>query len=169
MTRLTVVGIKVSTPSQDPVLILREEKGQQRALAVWVGLAEADAIAQAIDGNPGVRPRTHELLVQIIDALEAQVRAVVIDQVSDGVFHSYLKLTTEQGSEVRVPARTSDAVAVALWCDVPVVADERIINEHGIVLTDPEAEDSEVAGEQTQRDLARFAQFIDEVDPDDFA
>lgn len=153
MRELDVVGVRVEVPSNQPLVLLRERDGE-RFLPIWIGAVEAAAIAFAQDGEPTPRPLTHELMGQIIEALDDSLTSVLIDNVEDGVF--YATLTFASGRTVS--ARPSDSIALALRTGTPIAAAESVLDEAGIVMsTDEEAE------------VEKFREFLAEVEPEDFA
>src|SRR5439155_5064228 len=101
---LTVVGVRVELPSNQPIVLLKETDGD-RYLPIWIGAVEATAIAFAQQGVVPARPLTHDLLKDVIEALGAELTAVTITDLRDGVYFAGLQFA----SGVRVTARPSDA------------------------------------------------------------
>lgn len=153
MRELDVVGVRVEMPTQQPLVLLRESEGA-RYLPIWIGAVEASAIAFAQQGEPTPRPLTHELLQRVVEALGDELEEVRITDVDDGVFFASLVF----GSGVVVDARPSDSIALALRCGARIVCAEDVLDEAGIASTS--AEDEQVE---------RFREFLDEVEPEDFA
>jgi bifunctional DNase/RNase len=106
---LDVLGVRVEMPTNHPIVLLRERDGD-RYLPIWIGAAEATAIAYAQQGIEPPRPLTHDLMKNIIDALGHRLTEVRIVELKDGVFHAALVIdgTTE------ISSRSSDAIALAL-------------------------------------------------------
>lgn len=144
--------MRVEAPSSQPVLLLRELHGK-RYLPIWIGAVEATAIAFAQQGVQPPRPLTHDLLRDVISGLGRNLVQVRIDKLEDGVF--YATLVFDQDGEVS--ARPSDAVALALRADAPIVVAEQVLAEAGI--EGPEEEEEEVE---------QFREFLDSVSPEDF-
>lgn len=153
MRELDVVGVRVEMPTQQPLVLLRESEGA-RYLPIWIGAVEASAIAFAQQGEPTPRPLTHELLQRVVEALGDELEEVRITDVDDGVFFASLVF----GSGAVVDARPSDSIALALRCGARIVCAEDVLDEAGIASTS--AEDEQVE---------RFREFLDEVEPEDFA
>src|SRR5438094_1162379 len=89
LTELTVVGVRVELPSQQPIVLLKEAVGD-RYLPIWIGAVEATAIAFAQQGIVTQRPMTHDLLRDLLDALDRPLRQVTINDLKDGVFYAAL-------------------------------------------------------------------------------
>lgn len=152
MRELEVIGVRIEMPSNQPLVLLREVEGD-RYLPIWIGAVEASAIAFAQQGEATPRPLTHELLQRIIEALEAQLTVVQIDDVSDGVFYATLVFS----SGATVSARPSDSIALALRVGARIEAAESVLDEAGMHL--PADEDEEIQ---------KFREFLEEVEPEDF-
>ena len=148
-------------PSNSPIVLLRESAGT-RFLPIWVGAVEATAIAYAQQGVTPPRPLTHDLMVDLLTALNAHVTQVQITSLEEGVFYAVVVLA----DGTQVSARPSDAVALALRLEVPIVGAEEVLDEAGIEMPDEEegAEDKPV--EEAQ--LREFREFLDQVSPEDF-
>ncbi len=143
-------------PSNTPIVLLRESDGE-RYLPIWVGAVEATAIAYAQQGVVPPRPLTHDLMRDLLAALDATVSQVRITALEDGVF--YAVIVFESGLEVQ--ARPSDAIALALRGDIPIVGAEAVLDEAGIEIPD-EAEPVE------EDQVEKFREFLDQVTPEDF-
>ena len=152
MNELSVVGVRVELPANQPIVLLKEAAGE-RYLPIWIGAVEATAIAFAQQGIVPPRPLTHDLLKDVITALGVQVEAVHITELTDGVF--FAELVFSNG--VRVSARPSDAIALAVRADVPIYSVEAVLDEAGIL----------IAYEQ-ESEVERFREFLDNISPDDF-
>lgn len=182
---MTVLGVRVELPGNQP-LVLLQDPGTGTVVPIWVGAPEASAIAMWQQDITPPRPMTHDLLVEVIAAAGATLDHVRISTVSEAVFHAELVL----GSGVRVDARASDAIACALRVGASVLCAAEVLHQAGI---DPEdvaeeddesgaggatddpgaAADPEAASGSTGRsrdaEVDQFRQFLDSVDPDDFA
>ncbi len=149
---LDVLGVRVEMPTNQPIVLLREREGD-RYLPIWVGAAEAAAIAYAQQGVIPPRPLTHDLLVDVIAALGHSLQEVRILELRDGVFHA--ALVFDDGTQVS--SRTSDGIALALRTGSPIRAGEELIDEAGIAVADDEDDEVE-----------RFRAFLDQVSAEDF-
>lgn len=163
MHQVTVVGVRVELPSNQPIVLLKEVDGE-RYLPIWIGAVEAAAIAAAQQGVLPPRPLTHDLLKNILDALSARLEAVHITELRESVF--YADLVFPRGR--RVSARPSDAIALAMRTGASIYADESVLQEAGIALPDDD-EDDAVAPAQAEVEVEKFREFLRDVSPEDFA
>ena len=147
-----VVGVRVEMPSNQPIVLLKEVDGI-RYLPIWVGAAEATAIAFAQQGLTPPRPLTHDLIKNIIDNLRTKVESVQVTHLTDGVFYS--KILLDKG--VEVSARPSDAIALALRTGSPIYGTEDVFNSAGIEIPD-----------QADDQVEAFREFLDQINPEDF-
>jgi bifunctional DNase/RNase len=152
VNELTVVGVRVELPSNQPIVLLREATGD-RYLPIWIGAVEATAIAFAQQGIVPARPLTHDLLKDVVDTLGAHLEAVHITELRDGVF--YADLIFDGGRSVS--ARPSDAIALAIRVGTPIYGEEAVLAEAGIAI--PDEQESEVE---------KFREFLDQISPEDF-
>lgn len=155
MHELSVVGVRLELPANQPIVLLKEISGE-RYLPILIGAVEATAIAFAQQGVTTARPMTHDLFRDVLLALETGVSRVVINDVQDGIFYATLVFA----NGVEVSARPSDAIALAMRMDVPLFSEESVLAEAGIeVPDDSEAQETEVE---------RFREFLDTISPEDF-
>jgi len=104
------------------------QDGAERVVPIFIGPVEAAAIARAERGVQPPRPLTHELLAQVLAATGASLRRVVIDDLRDGVFYATLELRIGAApASVWVDARPSDALALAVGRDVPILLGPRVV------------------------------------------
>ncbi|MBO3129386.1 bifunctional nuclease family protein [Dermatophilus congolensis] len=152
MRDLDVLGVRVETPTNQPIVLLREREGD-RYLPVWIGAAEAAAIAFAQQGVEPPRPLTHDLLRDVITGLGVLLNEVQIVKLEDKVF--YADLIFSNG--VRVSSRTSDAIALALRTESPIRVVDEVMDEAGVIVDDDRDDEVE-----------KFREFLDNVSPEDF-
>lgn len=164
---MELVGVRVDMPSNTPVLLLREQDGDRRNLAIMIGGPEAQAIAFALDGVETRRPMTHDLITTLIEDLGAHVDRIVISALRDDIFYADLVLSTGDDTTV-VSARPSDAMAIAVRIGTPVYAEEAVLAEVGYV-EDESGDDDEDDGRDPDEVVEEFREFIDQVNPEDFA
>lgn len=156
MSEMRVIGIRIEQPQNQPVLLLRESEGN-RYLPIWIGQAEATAIALEQQGVEPARPLTHDLIKNLLDAFGHTLREVRIVDLHEGTF--YADLVFEKN--IRVSARPSDSVAIALRVGVPVYVEEAVLAEAGLVM--PEEHEDE-----REDEVEKFKEFLESVSPDDF-
>ncbi|GAA1973869.1 bifunctional nuclease family protein [Nocardioides panacihumi] len=152
MREVDVMGVRVEMPSNQPLVLLREVTGE-RYLPIWIGAVEATAIAFAQQGVVPPRPLTHDLMKDVIGALDVELSEVQITEVRDGVFFANLVFST--GAEVS--ARPSDSIALALRTGTRIVCSEAVLDEAGLAV--PAEQEDEVE---------KFREFLDHVTPEDF-
>ncbi len=148
-----LVGVRVEMPTNSPIVLLRESEGQHRVLPIFIGPVEATAIAFAQNGVVTARPLTHDLLRDILTALKAPLRAVEITELKENVFYADLLI----GDNLRVSARPSDSIALALRVGAPIRCADQVLTEAGIVIPDEQEDEVE-----------KFREFLDQISPEDF-
>lgn len=162
MVEMELVGVRVELPSNSPIVLLRETTGERRLLPIFIGGPEATAIAFALENVAVPRPLTHDLLKNLLDELGAQVQRIVVTELRDSTFYAEIVMT-QAGETHVVSSRPSDAIALAVRIGSPIFAAEDVLEEAGYTGTDEE--DSEEPDEV----MEQFKEFIDKVNPEDFA
>ena len=168
MKRLDVLGVRVETPTNQPIVLLQEQGGD-RCLPIWIGAAEAAAIAYAQQGVEPPRPLTHDLMIDVLEALGRPLAEVRITELVDQVFHAELHFA----DGVVVQSRSSDAIALALRAEVPILGSEELLEAAGVPAPSPESDGEDGDDEDgpvpvTEDEVARFKAFLDQVSADDF-
>jgi uncharacterized protein len=184
MVEMTIDSIRVSMVNYQRVVILRE-KGTERYLPIWIGPAEADAIAVKLQGVSVPRPLTHDLLRTVIDTLGATVDSIVVSDLKNDTFFARIILNIN-GRQTEIDSRPSDAMALAVRVEVPIFAEEAVLDKASIMLDKetgkPMVEDGEIGGETNkERDskskkvseedvkkMSAFYDFINTLDLEDF-
>jgi hypothetical protein len=152
MRELDVVGVRVEMPSNNPLVLLREHGGD-RYLPVWIGVAEASAIAMAQQGLRPDRPLTHDLVIDLLQAFGRSLTEVRIVALRDGIF--FADLVFDGG--LVVGSRTSDAIALALRVGCRIVGADEVLESGGVAIPDEDEDEVE-----------KFRQFLDDISPEDF-
>jgi uncharacterized protein len=161
---MELVGVRVELPANQPIVLLKERSGT-RYLPIWIGAVEATAIAFALQGVETPRPLTHDLFVQVLRDLGAELRAVHVTDLRDGTFYAELHLEAG-GRTTTVSARPSDAIALASRLgDVPIFGAETVLDEAGLEIED---EDETAEGVDPEEEVRRFREFLDDIQPEDF-
>ena len=173
MVNMEVGGVRIEMPSNQPIVLLKEVDGS-RFLPIWVGAVEATAIAFAQQGMVAQRPLTHDLITNILEATDMTMTAVQVVQLKDGIFYAELHLRGESGTVLKISARPSDAIAIALRTKSNILADSDLLDEVGIDIPDrllDDGDDGASAGNGGGSDieLERFREFLDQINPEDFA
>ncbi|MDQ2655745.1 MAG: bifunctional nuclease family protein [Chloroflexota bacterium] len=177
MIETVVESIRVSLVTQHRVVILKEVDGE-RHLPIWIGSYEAEAIAMELQGVTASRPLPYDLMRGIIDDLGGAVERISVTDLSDDVFFARIILR-QNGREIEVDSRPSDAIALAVRAHVPIMVDEAVMEKAGVVLSGDDEGDIEPLSESTPPELERagdvdeerlsvFRDFINTLDLDDF-
>jgi uncharacterized protein len=156
MIELSLVGVRVELPSNQPIVLLKESSGD-RYLPIWIGAVEATAIAFALQGIETPRPMTHDLLRDILTESQIEVERIVISDLVDQTFYATIRMSSD-GRSVEVSSRPSDAIALAVRLATPIYASDEVLEQAGIELRDDE-----------ETEVEKFREFLDQVSPDDFA
>lgn len=187
MIEMQLGGLGFDPRNMSPIILLRDNE-ERNFLPIWIGMFEAAAIAMELQEFKPPRPMTHDLLVQIIDVLGAEVDRIIINEIKDDTFYSSIELlvpnldpenppskkksTTstitkeidEEGeinddvTVIRLDARPSDAIAIAVRTDAPIYVSEQVMLKAKMV-----------NAEKDQEETKKFQEFIDNINPDDFA
>lgn len=161
VVEMELVGVRVELPSDTPIALLRERGGDRRVLPIFIGAPEATAIAFALEEVQVPRPMTHDLLKNLLDDLGVSVESVVVTDLQEGTFYAEIELHARDGVH-RVSSRPSDAIALAARTGTPIFAEEAVLDQAAYAAPDDEPVEEEEVVEQ-------FKDFIDSVNPEDFA
>ena len=159
---MELVGVRMEVPSSSPIALLREVGGAQRLLPIFIGAPEANAIVFALEEVVTQRPLTHDLFREVLDDLGVSLETVTVTGLNGGVFIAELELNARDGVHT-ISSRPSDALALAARTGSPIYASEDVLAEAGYL-------DDEDEEEPPSEDVVeQFREFIDSVDPEDFA
>jgi hypothetical protein len=163
---MTLVGVRVEVPNNQPIVLLRENDGQ-RYLPIYIGSPEATAIVYALQGMDTPRPMTHDLFTSVLDELGARLSQVIITEMRDTTFYAEIEIVRGDGT-TRISSRPSDAIALAVRSDtpVPIYADEGVLEEAGVLF---DADDDDRLPEENEQLIEQFTEFVEQVRPEDFA
>ena len=179
MIEMVVDSIRVSLMNYQRVVILKE-KETSRYLPIWIGASEADAIAVKLQGTSVLRPLTHDLMQSVIDALGGKVNSIIVSDLQKDVFFAKIVINRD-GEQVEIDSRPSDAIALAVRAQVPIYAEEDVLNRGGVwldketgkpVTGDAEQpsnpEGKQVIDEEMKKKASAFYDYINKIDLDDF-
>ena len=179
MVEMTIDSIRVSLMNYQRVVILKE-KMAKRYLPIWIGPAEADAIRMKLQEVTPPRPLTHDLLHLVIDALGATVNSIIVSDLKNDTFFAKIILNVD-GGQMEIDSRPSDALALAVRAEVPIYAEETVLDKAGILLDKEtgkpllqEGEEGEAGGkdkkvsEEELKKMSAFYDFINTLDLEDF-
>ena len=162
MVEMHLSAVRVELPNNNPLLLLQETTGNRRTLPIYIGQAEAQAIAFAQQGVETPRPMTHDLMRDLLEELGATVECIVITELRDRTFFAEIRLIVG-GQRHSVSARPSDAVALAVRVEAAIYAEEELLDAEGIILP---ADDEEP--EEADELVSEFRDFIEGIKPEDF-
>jgi bifunctional DNase/RNase len=137
MVPVKVQKISFHPPSRSYAVILREINGE-RKLPVIVGPFEAQSIALALEAMETPRPLTHDLIGLLINEIDANLVAVRITNIEDGVFYASLDINGEMTGKRSIDSRPSDAIAVGLRMKAPIMISDELFEEAGLSETNYE-------------------------------
>lgn len=178
MIEMTIDSIRVSLMNYQRLVILKE-KVSDRYLPIWIGPAEAEAIAIKLQGVAVARPLTHDLLNSVISTLGAVVNSIIVNDLKEDTFYAKVVLDID-GRHVEIDSRPSDALALAVRTGVPIFADDSVLDKAGILLDSEQGKpifeegmeigDKEkgVTEEEMKKKMSAFYDFINTLDLDDF-
>jgi bifunctional DNase/RNase len=160
MLEVRVVHLGLDRSSNTPVVILQEKDGE-RVLPIWIGPSEASAIAMELAGVKFSRPLTHDLVKQVILGLGGQVTRVLITRVQKNTYYAEMEIHQDD-KVVRIDARPSDSIAVALRLGAPIFTQEELLGATSIDLVEP------APGESSALDSDSLKSYLEKLDPEDF-
>ena len=150
-----VSGIRLEEDSETPIMLLHEPK-TSKFLPIWIGSIEAVSIAYAQEGYVHPRPQTHDLLIDIIESLNASISEVSITDIKDKTYFAEITLSTMEGN-VTLSSRPSDAIALAIRSNSKISVNSELFNQNSIILIDDD-----------NQEIKDFVEFIDDISPEDF-
>ena len=154
--KVEVNSIRLEESSETPILLLLDPS-TQKVLPIWIGTIEAVSIAYAQEGILHDRPQTHDLLLNIVEALDASINEVNISNISDETYFADIILNSGNGL-VTLSARPSDAIALALRSNIPVTVNEKVFETNSIDLII-----------DSSNEIEEFKEFIKDIRPEDFS
>jgi len=173
MLEMSIDSIRVSVVNSQRVVILKQNDAE-RYLPIWIGSAEADAIAIKLQGITVPRPLTHDLFCSMIAALKAKVNFIVVSDLQNDTFYAKINISVD-GKDMEVDSRPSDAIAIAVRTEAPIYAEEEVLEKAGIIFDQetgkpiPSAQatgsgEKKEVSEEELRKLSAFTDFIDSLD-----
>ena len=176
MVEVVIDSIRVGLMSQNRVIILRETS-TERYLAIWIDAYMAEQITFALQEIEVARPMSHDLMKQILHALNARIIRVEVVELKNEVYYGNLVVETDNGHQINIDTRPSDALALAVRTNIPILVARSVMDEAGIVpeqdisseqeeIDPQESLDTETIEEGEDR-LSIFEDFLDQMDLDD--
>ena len=155
LIQMTVRGIALDPITNMPIIILKDVD-ERKALPIWVGIFEANAIALELEKVTTPRPMTHDLLKSVLDGLGVTVRQVIVNDLKDNTFFAVIELNSN-GSVINIDSRPSDAIALALRVNAPIFVAENVVAQ---------AKSVEISEEKEETD--KWKEWLENLKPEDF-
>jgi uncharacterized protein len=159
MQKMDIYGVSFDLVGKQPIVLLKTADGN-RFLPIWIGHPEAAAILMKLQNASSPRPLTHDLMTDILGQLDAQIVRVTVTELRDNTFYAAITII-QDGTELEVDSRPSDAIALAVRADAPIFADDTVIEESAIEFEGEDVNEEEIVEE--------FRSFLDRVTPEEFA
>lgn len=177
MIKVFVKGIGLDNITGSPILLLANQENESEIFPIWIGVAEAEGIMISHSRYKPPRPLTYDLFKDVIEKLGGTIKAVKIVDKVEGVYIANIVLEQE-GREIQIDSRPSDAVNLAIRFNAPIFLNEEIVEK--VKWEDIEPKTSNHAGSKTSisdtekkatisdEELENLKKFIENVKPDDF-
>jgi hypothetical protein len=166
---MTLYGVSFEPIGKQPIVLLKTAD-DDKYLPIWIGHPEAASILMKLQGATPPRPMTHDLLTDVITELQGEIVKVEVTELRENTFYARITIM-QDGREVEIDSRPSDAIALAVRCDAQIFASDDVIAESGIEF---QADDDDQPGLVTASSLAdldpaEFRKFLETVTPEEFA
>jgi uncharacterized protein len=169
MREMTLYGVSFEPIGKQPIVLLKTVD-EDRFLPIWIGHAEAAAILMKLQGTDPPRPMTHDLFVEVLTELKGEIVKVTVTELRENTYFAQLTIV-QDGRELEIDSRTSDAIALAVRCDAQIFAADQVVEESSIEFQ--AGDDDEVslvtASNLADLDPDEFKRFIETVTPEEFA
>jgi hypothetical protein len=169
MREMTLYGVSFEPIGKQPIVLLKTAD-DDKFLPIWIGHPEAAAILMKLQGASPPRPMTHDLLTDVISELQGEIVKVEVTELRENTYYARITIV-QDGKEVEIDSRPSDAIALAVRCEARIFVSEDVIEESGIEF---QAEDDDqpglvIASSLADLDPAEFRKFLETVTPEEFA
>ena len=159
MHEMVIYGVSFDLVGKQPIVLLKTSEGN-KFLPIWIGHPEAAAILMKLQGASTPRPMTHDLVTDMLGQLDAHVVRITVTELRESTFYAQITVA-QDGTEIEVDSRPSDAIALAIRADAPIFIADRVIEESAIEFEGEEVNEEEIVTE--------FKKFLDNVTPEEFA
>jgi bifunctional DNase/RNase len=156
---MVIYGVSFDLVGKQPIVLLKTTDAN-RYLPIWIGQPEAASILMRLQGTSSPRPLTHDLFTDTLAQLDAEIVRVCVTELRENTFHATITIR-QNGSELELDSRPSDAIALAVRTDAPIYADDAVIEESAIEFEGDDVNEEEIVDE--------FKAFLERVTPDEFA
>ncbi len=168
MREMTLYGVSFEPIGKTPIVLLKTVD-EDRFLPIWIGHAEAAAILMKLQGASPPRPMTHDLLSEVVAELKGEVVRVTVTELRDNTYFARITIV-QDGRELEVDSRPSDAIALAVRCEAQIFAASDVVDESGIEFQgDDEQASLLTASSLADLDPEEFRRFLETVTPEEFA
>jgi bifunctional DNase/RNase len=159
MVEMKVEGLTLDPLTNMPIIILKDLEGN-RALPIWVGFFEANAIALEIEKIATPRPMTHDLMKNLISDMKGKINHILVSELKDNTFYAEISMMSG-GNTLKIDSRPSDAIALALRAKAPIYVNETVIEAaKSLDLPDISKTNTE--------DKDQWKKWLDNIKPQDF-
>ncbi|MGH3066724.1 MAG: bifunctional nuclease family protein [Gaiellaceae bacterium] len=154
---------------KQPIVLLKTAD-DDRFVPIWIGHPEAAAILMKLQGADPPRPMTHDLFADVIAELQGEVVRVTVTELRDNTYYARITIV-QDGREVEIDSRPSDAIALAVRCEAQIFASDEVVEESGIELQGDDEDQPALLTASSLADLdpAEFRRFLEDVTPEEFA
>jgi bifunctional DNase/RNase len=174
MIEVTIDSIGISPMNYQRGVLLKDQRSE-RYLPIWIGPAEADAIAVKLQSVDVPRPLSHDLMWSVIKSLKASIDSVIISDLRDNTFYGKIILNATEW-KLEIDSRPSDALALAIRAKAPIFAEEVVLDEAGLLI-DWETDQATRHGSSKRsnvsevelKKLSAYTDFINTLDMDDLS
>jgi hypothetical protein len=170
MREMTLYGVSFEPINKQPIVLLKTAD-DDKFLPIWIGHPEAAAILMKLQGAAAPRPMTHDLLNDVIAELQGEIVRVTVTELRENTFYARITIV-QDGREVEIDSRPSDAIALAVRCDAQIFAADEVIDESGIEFQAEDAEEQPgfvTASSLADLDPGEFRKWIEAVTVEEFA
>jgi bifunctional DNase/RNase len=158
MQEMLIYGVSFDLVGKQPIVLLKTADGN-KFLPIWIGHPEAAAILMKLQSQASVRPMTHDLFNEMLEQLGASISRITVTELRENTFYAQITVV-QDGQEIEVDSRPSDAIALAIRAEAPIFAADDVIEESAIEMEGDEINEDEVVDE--------FRKFLDKVSAEDF-
>lgn len=155
MIEMQIGGLGFDPRNLSPLVLLRDHE-EMNFLPIWIGIFEAAAIAMELQNVKPPRPMTHDLMINFVQSLGGVLKRVLINDVKEGTFFAVVEVEKD-GKTLKLDARPSDAIALAVRAHVPVFVSEMVMMQAKLV-----------NAEKDEEETKKFKDFIQNMKPEDF-
>lgn len=166
---MTLYGVSFEPIGKTPIVLLKAVD-EDRFLPIWVGHAEAAAILMKLQGATPPRPMTHDLLSDVVSELKGEVVRITVTELRDNTYFARITIV-QDGRELEVDSRPSDAIALAVRCEAQIFASDEVVDESSIEFQAGDEDEASLVTASSLADLdpEEFKRFIETVTPEEFA